>query len=85
MRMIERIAIAIANGTYGHPDTEPDERRAYRQLAIDVLDVMRKPNPEMIRAANVFCNHPPDHVFGEALIKYVINVAIAKGPLYEND
>lgn len=85
MRMIEDIAIAIANGRYHHPDTEPDERRAYRHLAVDALDVMRKPNPRMIRAANRMCNRPDDDVFGEALIKLVVNVAISEGPLYEND
>ncbi len=51
MRMIEKVARAIANGTYDHPDTESDERRAYRQLAVDVLKAMREPNEVMEKAA----------------------------------
>lgn len=85
MKMIDKVARAIANGKYDHPDTEPDERRAYRQLAVDALDELRKPTPRMIRAANSFCDRPPDDVFGDALIKYIINVALIDGPLHEND
>lgn len=85
MDMIEKIARVLADGTYDHHDTEPDDRRRYRQQAEMCLDAIRKPTEKMIRAANSFTNYPADDVFGEALIKYVMMVAISEGLQIEND
>jgi hypothetical protein len=83
--MIEKVARGIAGDRYDHPDTEPDDRRAYRNLAEFALDAMRKPTPGMITAANNFCSRPADDIFGEALIKYIINIAINEGYDHAND
>lgn len=83
--MIEKVARGIAGDRYDHPDTEPDERRAYRDIAEFALDAMRKPTPAMIHAANRFMNLPPDNKDGEALIKCVINIALHEGYDDAND
>lgn len=48
--MIERVARAISNGTYDDCNTEPDQRRAYRDLAKSAIEAMREPTAAMLNS-----------------------------------
>lgn len=87
MRMIDKVAKAIGDNLYGYVDPKdtPNAWPASLEIARTAVEAMRKPTPGMIRAANQFCSRPPDDIFGEALIKYIINIAINEGYDDEND
>lgn len=87
MRMIDKVAKAIGDNLYGYvnPKDTPNTWPASLEIARTAVEAMRKPTPGMVTAANNFCNREPDDIFGEALIKYIINIAILEGSDYEND
>lgn len=77
MRMIERVARAISCGAYHNPDTEPDDRRAYRDQAVAALNEIREPSLEMIKAGY-------NNVFGCESVHYIfmamIDAALKEAP-----